>query len=196
MAVPPPSRHMTLPDAKAALRSELRSRRRAFVRAGDVPLIALPEFLAAHIAEGTMVAGYLPQRFEADPRAMMAQCRSLGARLALPHVTAMGQPMRFLRWTPDDPLETNALGIAQPLADAPEVTPGIILTPLIGFDDQLYRLGQGGGFYDRAFAAHRDALRIGVAWSVQQIDRVPVEPWDMPLHAVITEREAIRGDGI
>ncbi|MFZ8396223.1 5-formyltetrahydrofolate cyclo-ligase, partial [Staphylococcus aureus] len=69
----------------------------------------------------------------------------------------------------------------------PEVKPDIILTPMLAFDAKLDRLGQGAGYYDRAFATFPDAWRIGVAWSVQQVESLPTEAWDMPLHAVITE---------
>ena len=55
------------------------------------------------------------------------------------------------------------------------------------------RLGQGGGYYDRSFARHETALRIGLAWSVQQVEHVPVDPWDLPLHAVLTETSLIEG---
>jgi 5-formyltetrahydrofolate cyclo-ligase len=68
------------------------------------------------------------------------------------------------------------------------VRPDIILTPLLGFDHLLHRLGQGAGHYDRAFAALPGARRIGVAWSVQHVDPLPTDPWDVPLHAVITEQ--------
>jgi len=58
--------------------------------------------------------------------------------------------------------------------------------PLLAFDEDGGRLGQGGGYYDRWCAAHPDALRIGLAWDVQKIDRVPMEAHDMPLHMIVT----------
>ncbi|WP_343227919.1 5-formyltetrahydrofolate cyclo-ligase [Stakelama flava] len=179
---------MNAAEPKYRLRTELRARRRAFVAAGNAAPIPLSDRLAAHINAETIVAGYLPQRFEADCRGLIGACLNRGARIALPHVESMKKPMLFLGWEPCDPLETNALGIEQPPMSAPELAPDIILTPLVGFDDRRNRLGQGGGFYDRAFAAHPNALRIGLAWSVQQVDTIPVDPWDVPLHAVITER--------
>ena len=79
-------------------------------------------------------------------------------------------------------------GLSQPAVDAIELRPDIILTPLVAFDARLNRLGQGAGYYDRAFERFPDAWRIGVAWSVQQVADVPTEPWDKPLHAVVTEQ--------
>jgi 5-formyltetrahydrofolate cyclo-ligase len=65
------------------------------------------------------------------------------------------------------------------------------MSPLVGFDRSGNRLGQGGGFYDRAFAAFPSARRIGIAWSVQEVDMLPVDSWDEQLHSVITEHERI-----
>ena len=64
----------------------------------------------------------------------------------------------------------------------------MILTPLLAFDAALNRLGQGAGHYDRAFAANAGAWRIGVAWSVQRVETLPADPWDVPLHNIITEQ--------
>ena len=85
----------------------------------------------------------------------------------------------------------GAFGLLQPRSDAEEVSPDLILAPLVGFDRALRRIGQGAGFYDRAFARLPDARRIGLAWSVQEVDALPTDPWDVPLHAVATEREWI-----
>lgn len=79
------------------------------------------------------------------------------------------------------------MGLRQPDADASEVSPDLILTPLLAFDAALNRLGYGAGHYDRAFAANMAARRVGVAWDAQQVDSLPVDSWDVPLHAVATE---------
>ena len=79
-------------------------------------------------------------------------------------------------------------GIMQPPPDNEMVSPDVILMPLLAFDAAGNRLGQGGGHYDRALAALPGAIRIGVAWSVQQIDAVPADSWDIPMHAVVTEK--------
>ena len=100
-------------------------------------------------------------------------------------------PLRFLEWQHDAPLATGPFRLRQPDADAPERVPDLILTPLVAFDRTLARLGQGAGHYDRAFAAYPNAHRIGVAFSVQEVERLPVDPWDVPLHAIITEQEWI-----
>ena len=96
--------------------------------------------------------------------------------------------MRFLAWETEAALVAGPHGLSQPAAHAIELRPDIILTPLLAFDAKLNRLGQGAGYYDRAFERFPDAWRIGVAWSVQQVAELPTEPWDIPLHAVVTEQ--------
>ena len=66
-----------------------------------------------------------------------------------------------------------------------------MLVPLVAFDVQLMRLGQGAGHYDRALSVLGDSTAVGIAWSVQQTDNLPLDPWDMPLDAVLTERSWI-----
>ncbi|QIG80533.1 5-formyltetrahydrofolate cyclo-ligase [Stakelama tenebrarum] len=178
----------SLAEEKQALRREIRSLRRGFVMAGGLPDIALPALLERRIAKGTVIAAYLPMRFEADPGPLAQRARELGARIALPYIETPAVPMRFLEWTPGDETEVNNHAIRQPLRHAEELVPDIILTPLLAFDDALHRLGQGRGYYDRAFAHFGNALRVGVAWSIQEVPAVPVESWDEPLDAVVTER--------
>lgn len=173
---------------KLALRAHLRA-----VRDGFAPMA--PIMLAAAFVErlrpGLIVASYRPLGSEADPAPLADAARAAGCTLALPHVTTRAAPLRFLSWDPAQPLERGAFGLLQPAADAPEVSPDIILTPLVGFDDAGNRLGQGAGHYDRAFAAHPDAWRVGIAWSVQRVAALPADPWDMPLHAIATESDWI-----
>lgn len=98
--------------------------------------------------------------------------------------------MSFHHWT-DQAFVPGPFGIQQPSAGSPVLTPDIILTPLVAFDRAGRRLGQGAAYYDRAFAALPEAWRVGVAWSVQETECVPVDPWDVPLHAIATEKEWI-----
>lgn len=173
--------------AKAALRGEMRKHRAAL---GHYPPLPTPVQWIATVdqarAPGTL-ATYLPLAGEADPAHIVEAARTRGWRLALPHVTTRGAPMRFLRWAPDEPTETGPMRLRQPRADAEEYTPDIILTPLLAFDGAGRRLGQGGGFYDGVFVRLPHALRIGIAWSFQCVPMVPVDARDAPLHATITE---------
>lgn len=189
---------MEMTDEKARLRTELRARRDAMVAALDsaASLFAFrvpPAPLRDLIERATCIAGYRAAGSEADPDALLAFAVDAGKTIALPHVERRSVPMRFLRWAPGDSLLPGRWGLEQPdIAAAPEVAPDLILAPLLGFDRRLHRLGQGAAYYDRAFARYPDAVRVGIAWHVQEVDLVPDDPWDVPLHAVLTEREWIQ----
>ena len=175
---------------KPALRAQLRARRDAFVATGHPTLTPPPAYLE-RLAPGTTVAAYAPVGSEADPATLISAARAAGCRIALPHVTTRAEPLRFLAWAEDDTLTSGPLGLRQPAADAAECDPDVILTPLVGFDAARNRLGQGAGHYDRAFARFPDAWRLGIAYSVQRVAGLPVEPWDVPLHAILTESELL-----
>jgi 5-formyltetrahydrofolate cyclo-ligase len=171
---------------KRALRARIRAERDRFFGQSPAP-IAAPAALLALLEPGRIVTSYIPIGSEADPQHLAAAALAAGCRLALPHITTREAPMRFLGWDGYSALVEGRYGLSQPPSDAPEVVPDIILTPLLAFDAKLDRLGQGAGYYYRAFATFPDAWRIGVAWSVQQVESLRTEAWDMPLHAVITE---------
>ncbi len=179
-------------EDKAGLRAHMRRLRLTH----EGPALTVPTVLRARLARPGIIASYLPIRGEIDPAPIVETALALGWRIAMPHVTTRAAPMRFLAWTPSDPLVAGPFGLRQPACDAPELAPDMILTPLVAFDHALNRLGQGAGYYDRAFAALPDALRIGVAWSGQQVPKVPVDAWDIALHAVLTEIDWIGPDAL
>lgn len=195
MVVPPPHDFMTDDPngdgAKRALRARMRAARIAFAADHGDAAIVVPDAFLARLRRGLVVTSYIPIAGEADPAPLARAALDAGCVLALPHVTTRDAPMRFLAWDGGAALEGGPMGLRQPAPDAPEVAPDIILTPLLAFDAALGRLGQGGGFYDRVFARHPDAWRVGIAWSVQRVDAVPRAPWDVALHAVATEKDWI-----
>ena len=166
----------------------MRAERDRFV-ANEPGRIEAPSPFIERLRPGTVVATYAPLGGEADPVALQATAVEVGCTLALPHVVDRATPLRFLRWDGVAPLATGPFGLRVPHADWPEVAPDVILTPLVAFDGALNRLGQGAGHYDRAFAAYPDAWRVGVAWSVQRVDALPTDAWDIPLNHLLTERE-------
>lgn len=201
MAVPPtPTAGATrkgamvaFPDKKT-IRREARAARDAFADTNPIAL-SPPPALTDRFAPGIVVAAYRPVGGEADPAPLITAARAAGATIALPHIVDRATPMRFLLWAEGEPLVEGPFGLHQPAADAAEATPDIILAPLVAYDGALHRLGQGGGHYDRAFAHYPDAWRVGVAWSAQEVPAVPTDPWDVPLHALLTERGFVqRGD--
>jgi 5-formyltetrahydrofolate cyclo-ligase len=188
MAVPPP-----LPDEKKPLRLALRAARRDFVAAHDDVaragmVAAITRQLTPLLARQGPFAGYVAQGDEADILPFLLTAHRTGRPISLPAITRTD--MVFARWQPGAALEPGYSGIPQPAA-GDRIEPAILLTPLLGFDRSGNRLGQGGGYYDRWFAAHPAAMRIGIAWSVQEVRALVCAPWDMPLHAIVTEKEWI-----
>ena len=182
--------------SKPALRAALRAARDGFVL--DLPpgdRERLEARAAAHLAprlEGARcVAFYHAQGSELACAPAIALALSRGIAVALPHVETPGRPMRFLAWTPGAQLESGWRGLIQPVADSPEIEPDIIVAPLLGFDSDGQRLGQGAGFYDRAFAARAGVRKLGYGWSIQQCPVIASDPWDVALDAVVTEAGAI-----
>lgn len=177
---------------KQNLREKLRFRRKHFVANLDTlsrlgAFRALPAPLTAIIDECPPLAGYVAWGGEPDILPMLAD----HAPLALPHHAGRVDTMDFRRWAPGDALSKGPWSIQQPADTAEAVVPGLIFCPLVGFDRRGGRLGQGGGHYDRYFARHPDIRRIGIGWSVQEVDAVPAEPTDMALDAILTEQEFI-----
>lgn len=187
-------------NAKAILRAELRAARRAFVNDPAwrcdtlVFLLMLAERVVGRFGDARAIALYVSDGEEVDPLPILLQAVDRGLATALPRVIDRASPLTFHHWLPGDELVAGPFGLVQPRADAPEVEPDLILAPLVGFDRQLQRLGQGAGHYDRAFARYPAARRIGLAWSVQEAEELPLDPWDFPLHGIATEREWIGGE--
>ena len=183
-------------EDKAALRKQARERRNVFFSGlsaaeRERAFARPPSPFKALIRPGMIVSGYFAMGSEADPSALLRWLDQAGCAIALPHVASVGSPMRFLRWRHGDLLETGVYGLRQPDKDSPVCAPDLVLMPMLAFDPELNRLGQGAGFYDRALADLPDSIRIGLAWSVQQWPALPADPWDIRMNAVITEKEWI-----
>lgn len=184
---------------KASLRSVARQRRRAFVASLD-PLAhrlafkVVPSPLARRLEGMRTVALYMGLDDEAPAQRLAGQLQAMGLTLALPRVIDRLGSMDFLSWSPEEQLFPGLFGTSHPEPTGDRVVPDVIIAPLLGFDREMNRLGQGGGYYDRVFARYPDALRVGLGWSVQEHDIVPADPWDLPLHMILTEVELIEGD--
>lgn len=142
------------------------------------------------MAGGSVMAGYWPVGDEIDPRPLMQACHEAGHVLCLPVTGGAEEALHFRRYTPGDRLAPDMAGVKAPLADAPVLRPEIILLPLLAFDADGVRLGQGGGHYDRTLAAlsAQATLRaIGLAFDFQQLDKCPRAPHDQVLNDVLTQ---------
>jgi 5-formyltetrahydrofolate cyclo-ligase len=139
------------------------------------------------------VGGYWPIRTEVDPRPIMEALLERGQDVALSQI--LHPHLSWRLWQPGDVLVKGGFGVREPGPDAPEVFPSALLVPLVAFDRRGGRIGYGKGHFDRAIAAleaQHPVLTIGLAYAVQEIERVPVEPHDRMLDIVITEAELIR----
>lgn len=183
---------------KATLRAIARQRRRNFVASLD-PLAhrlafkVIPSPLTRRLEQAQVVALYMGLDDEAPAQRLAAPLQTLGKTIALPRVLDRLGSMDFLEWNPEDQLFPGLFGTSHPEPTGNPVTPDVIIAPLISFDRAMNRLGQGGGYYDRVFARYPEALRVGLAWSVQEYDDLPADPWDLPLNLILTEVELIEG---
>ena len=140
------------------------------------------------LAKG-VVAFCWPIRNEYDARHLVHRLRQQGAIAALPVVLAPDAPLVFREWHPGVEMALGKLDIPYPKAGA-ELAPDTVLLPMNGFDQEGYRLGYGGGFFDRTLEAlrgRRPAV-IGVAFEIAAIETIHPQPWDMPMDYVVTER--------
>ncbi|GAB4360099.1 MAG: 5-formyltetrahydrofolate cyclo-ligase [Oricola sp.] len=141
-------------------------------------------------APGTIVSGFWPIRSEADIRPLMSAMRERGARLCLPAVLDR-ETIVFRELVRGAAMVDTGFGTAGPGEEAEVLDPQLMLVPLSAFDADGNRIGYGAGHYDRAIARlagkGMTPRLIGVAFACQQVDRVPVEPHDVPLDAILTE---------
>jgi len=142
-----------------------------------------------------ILAGYWPFETEMDVRPALVALDRIGVLLTLPEVAAKDRPLRFRAWRPDEPLIEGGHGTFHPLSSAPMMRPDVLLVPLLAFDRRGYRIGWGGGYYDRTLELLRktgDCVAIGVAYAAQEVDEVPRDEYDQPLDWIITEQQAIK----
>ncbi len=184
-------------ELKAELRkSAAINRRKAHERqAESAPLLLASLAFPAKPSVGfNCVSAFHPYRSEIDLRPLLGRLAGEGWTTALPVVVADGAPLLFRRWLPGEPLDKDAMGIEIPEAHSPEVEPDVLIVPLLAFDRQGYRLGYGGGFYDRTLAklrAKKRVIAIGAGYAAQEVETVPHESYDQKLDYVMTERGII-----
>lgn len=184
----------SIAERKAALRKELRARRKAHAAALPPEVSALvfnrpPRPVLELVPEGATIGLYRADPGEAPASRYIRFFFEAGHPVALPRVTTLADPMRFQPHTDpygESDLVPGTLGLMQPSGDLAEIVPDVLFMPLVGFTARGERLGQGGGFYDRWLAAHPQTIAIGMAWDVQEVDELPMEDHDMPLAAIIT----------
>ncbi len=134
-----------------------------------------------------IVSAYWPFRGEPDLRPWLRSLRDRGLRVALPVVVAKKTPMIFRLWQQGGRLEHGVWNIPAP-AEGEPVQPDVVIAPVVGFDDGCYRLGYGGGFFDRTLATLPAAtIAIGVGYAQARMPTIHPQPFDIPMRHIVTE---------
>jgi len=183
-------------NQKPALRAAalaLRDALPAAERHAAAETIAARPFRVA-IKPDVIVSGFMPMKTEINPVPLLRKLSDAGAQLALPAIAGRGKALILRAWTFGAPLKSGQWGIREPMPEAPEVAPDIVIVPLAAFDRAGHRIGYGAGYYDmtiNALRAKKKVIAIGIAFAAQEISRVPATERDARLDLVLTEREAI-----
>jgi len=137
--------------------------------------------------------GYYPSNYEIDDLAILDLLEKKNFKVSLPIIKKDNQ-MNFYRWSRSDPLRVNKFGIPEPVSSK-IFYPDILLVPLVAYDNNLNRLGYGGGYYDRyieKLEKTKKIIKIGLAFSFQKISSIPIDQYDKRLDFIITEKEILR----
>ncbi|MDX1711829.1 MAG: 5-formyltetrahydrofolate cyclo-ligase [Rhodovibrionaceae bacterium] len=190
-----------LAEIKKDLRKTAKARRaeaaKAAPQAGEE--VAAQVLGAFDLPQGAPVSGYWPMGDELDIRPLLTALAERGHEIGLPVVVQAGAPLVFRRWRPGDELIPAGFGTQVPQPEQPEITPRVLFVPLLAFDRRGFRLGYGGGFYDRTLArlsADGGATAVGVAYAGQEMEAIPRDDYDWPLDWIVTEREALHFESL
>ena len=140
-----------------------------------------------------IIGGYYPVNFEIDDLKLLEKFEKKNFNISLPVVKKNFQ-MDFYQWSFSDPLKINKYGIPEP-EKKKIVYPDVLLIPLVAFDKNLNRLGYGGGYYDRLIeelSKKKNIIKIGLAFSIQKIDKVPINVYDQKLDYIVTNKYIIK----
>src|SRR5581483_1616762 len=186
--------------AKAALRARMKALRAglaAEARAQAAEAVAARGLasLDPPPARASVVSGFSPLADEFRVWPLLRRLAGEGSRLAMPVMQGKGRPLIFRAWAPGDATDRAVWGIAEPKADKPQLEPDILRVPLLAFDAGGWRLGYGGGYYDRTLRglrARKTIVAVGLAFDEQKIDAVPHLDYDEQLDWVLTPSGPMR----
>ncbi len=168
-----------------ARRAAFAVRKLAFARGQGQAAELLADYLSGQ--SGKVLAGYMPMRTEVDPLPAMSVHQGV---VGVPVIVGPAMPLRFREWGPGVAMVAGAFGALIP-AEGAWVEPQVLIVPLLAFDARGYRVGYGGGFYDRTLAGLRakgGVLAVGFAFADQEVSEVPIDGFDQRLDAVVTEQ--------
>ena len=150
-------------------------------------------FLKLNTGSTNNLGGYYPSNYEIDDLEILDLLEKKNFKISLPVIRKNNQ-MDFFKWSNNDPLKINKFCIPEPISSK-KFYPDILLVPLVGYDNDLNRLGYGGGFYDRyieKIEKIKKVIKIGLAFSCQKIKNMPLSKFDKKLDFIITEKEILK----
>jgi 5-formyltetrahydrofolate cyclo-ligase len=186
----------SISESKAALRTATLALRDALppaerqAAAETIAARALP----VEVTPGAIVAAFMPMKTEINPLPLLRKFAQAGAQLALPCIDGRGRPLVMRAWKFGDDFKAGQWGIREPVPEAPQIYPDILIVPLACFDRAGHRVGYGAGYYDmtiHALRAKKKINAIGIAFAAQEIAKVPATEHDERLDLVLTEKEVI-----
>ena len=151
------------------------------------------KFLEKLKVKRKIIGGYYPYNYEIDILRLLNELEKKKYMLSLPKIRKNKQ-MNFYEWSFKDPLSINIYGIPEPISKK-KVYPEILLIPLVAYDNELNRLGYGGGYYDRYISNisnKKNIIKIGFGFSFQKINKLPINKYDKKLDYIITEKKFIK----
>ena len=176
---------------KSAIRKKiLRIRKSKDTKKYKINYLSLLKIIRREKIKGKFLGGYYPYNYELDTLSVMRKLEAKKFNILLPKIKTNSQ-MNFFKWSTSDPLITNTFGIPEPISKK-IMYPDIILVPLVAFDNNLNRIGYGGGFYDRYISKikkNKKVLTIGLAFSFQKVKRIPINKHDIKLDYILTEKD-------
>ena len=178
---------------KSSIRTKLlKLRKKKYSLSYSLNSIKLFEFLKKKGFKSKIIGAYYPFNYEFNILDILETFEKKNYILSLPKITKNNE-MNFFKWSKSEPLKINKYGIPEPISEK-RIDPNVLLIPLVGFDDQLNRLGYGGGYYDRYISKIKikdKLLKIGVGFSFQKVKKLPVNNYDKKLDCIITEKKII-----
>jgi len=158
------------------------------------PFIKIIKEIKKKITKNKIIGGYYPVNFEIDILKILELLeKKIGVQISLP-VIKKNNEMDFYSWSTKSLLKLNKFGIPEP-EKIKKVFPDIIFVPIVAFDNRLYRIGYGGGYYDRYLqkvSNKKKIFKVGIAYSCQKINKVPINKHDKKLDIIITEKVILR----
>ena len=179
---------------KSKLRDKIiKIRKRVNKKNIKIDFTQLIQILKKEKINKNIIGGYYPINFEIDDLVLLRKFEKNKFKISLPVIKKNFQ-MDFYKWTFSSPLKVNKYGIPEPEIKS-IVYPDILLIPLVAFDKNLNRLGYGGGYYDRLIerlSKKKKIIKIGLAFSIQKVDKVPINVYDKKLDYVVTNKYIVK----